>query len=82
MQESKRSNFGERTDQRDSEASSSFEEPKSIHSMSTAEWRSKYEKEGTIDLWLEEEFNSGSRLVVCSRIRACVHSLAHLQGGP
>lgn len=37
----------------------------SIHSMSTAEWRAKYEKEdGTVDLWVEEEFNAGSRLVV------------------
>eukprot|EP00197_Chlamydomonas_leiostraca_P002911 CAMPEP_0202857298 /NCGR_PEP_ID=MMETSP1391-20130828/297_1 /ASSEMBLY_ACC=CAM_ASM_000867 /TAXON_ID=1034604 /ORGANISM="Chlamydomonas leiostraca, Strain SAG 11-49" /LENGTH=307 /DNA_ID=CAMNT_0049536083 /DNA_START=60 /DNA_END=983 /DNA_ORIENTATION=- len=35
----------------------------SIHSMTTEEWRAKYEKDGTIDLWVEEEFNSGSRLV-------------------
>ena len=32
--------------------------------MTTAEWRSKFEKNGTVDLWLEEEFNAGSRLVV------------------
>lgn len=32
--------------------------------MTTAEWQAKYEKDGRVDLWLEEEFNSGSRLVV------------------
>lgn len=37
--------------------------PKSIHSMTTAEWRAKYEKDGAVDLWIEEEFNAGSRLV-------------------
>jgi ferredoxin len=37
---------------------------KSIHSMTTDEWRAKYEKDGAIDLWVEEEFNAGSRLVV------------------
>lgn len=37
----------------------------SIHSMTTAEWRARYENaDGTIDLWVEEEFNAGSRLVV------------------
>ena len=41
-----------------------YVQPPSIHSMSTAEWRAKYEKNGMIDLWVEEEFNSGSRLVV------------------
>ena len=39
----------------------------SIHSMTTAEWRAKYEKDGMVDLWLEEEFNAGSRLVVGAR---------------
>lgn len=34
----------------------------SIHSMSTAEWRQKFEHDGAVDLWVEEEFNSGSRL--------------------
>lgn len=38
--------------------------PQSISSMTTAEWRAKYEKDGCVDLWVEEEFNSGSRLVV------------------
>ena len=37
--------------------------PSSIHSLSTEEWRRRYEKDGTIDLWVEEEFNAGSRLV-------------------
>lgn len=35
----------------------------SIHSMTTAEWREKYERDGYVDLWLEEEFNAGSRLM-------------------
>lgn len=39
-------------------------EYKSISGMSTAEWRAKYEPSGAVDLWVEEEFNSGSRLVV------------------
>lgn len=39
-------------------------EYKSISGMSTAEWRAKYEPAGAVDLWVEEEFNSGSRLVV------------------
>ncbi|GLI69019.1 hypothetical protein VaNZ11_013558 [Volvox africanus] len=35
----------------------------SIHSMTTEEWRVMFEKDGTNDLWLEDEFNAGSRLV-------------------
>ncbi|KAG2448312.1 hypothetical protein HYH02_006896 [Chlamydomonas schloesseri] len=35
----------------------------SIHSMTTAEWRKLYEKDGTNDLWMEDEFNAGSRLM-------------------
>jgi len=35
----------------------------SISKMTTEEWRAKYEKDGTVDLWLEEEFNAGSRLI-------------------
>lgn len=31
--------------------------------MTTAEWRQTYESDGCVDLWVEEEFNSGSRLV-------------------
>lgn len=34
----------------------------SIHSLTTEEWRARYEAEGGVDLWVEEEFNSGSRL--------------------
>lgn len=37
--------------------------PRSIARMTTAEWRAKYEKDGTVDLFVEEEFNSGSRLI-------------------
>lgn len=36
----------------------------SIATMTTAEWRAKYEQDGMVDLWVEEEFNAGSRLVV------------------
>ncbi len=36
----------------------------SIHSMSTDEWQEAYEADGYVDLWVEEEFNSGSRLEV------------------
>jgi hypothetical protein len=36
----------------------------SIATMTTEAWRAKYEKDGMVDLWVEEEFNSGSRLVV------------------
>jgi ferredoxin len=39
---------------------------KSISSITTEEWRAKYEKDGMVDLWVEEEFNSGSRLKVSS----------------
>lgn len=38
--------------------------PRSIARMTTAEWRAKYEKDGTVDLFVEEEFNAGSRLIV------------------
>lgn len=37
--------------------------PDSYASLSTEEWRSLYERDGAVDLWVEEEFNSGSRLV-------------------
>ena len=42
----------------------------SIHDMTTDEWRSAYEQEGCVDLWVEEEFNSGSRLMVCQPFTA------------
>mmetsp|Transcript_12523 Transcript_12523/g.35187 ORF Transcript_12523/g.35187 Transcript_12523/m.35187 type:complete len:331 (-) Transcript_12523:45-1037(-) len=35
----------------------------SISSMTTEEWRAKYEPHGRVSLWVEEEFNSGSRLI-------------------
>ena len=38
--------------------------PESISALDTAVWRERYEKDGRVDLWIEEEFNSGSRLVV------------------
>lgn len=37
--------------------------PDSYASLSTEEWRQLYEKDGRVDLWVKEEFNSGSRLV-------------------
>ena len=33
------------------------------NTLSTAEWRARYEADGCVDLWVEEEFNAGSRLV-------------------
>jgi ferredoxin len=35
----------------------------SIHNMTTAEWRETYENDGSVSLWVEEEFNAGSRLI-------------------
>lgn len=46
------------------EDEASTSQPQSIARMSTAEWREKFEKDGMVDLWLEDEFNAGSRLVV------------------
>lgn len=43
------------------EASTASEE--SIAQLSTEEWRQQYEQDGRVNLWVEEEFNSGSRLV-------------------
>lgn len=40
---------------------------KSIHTMTTAEWRAAHEETGGVDLWVEEEFNAGSRLKVLPR---------------
>jgi hypothetical protein len=48
----------------DDEAAPSGEQPRSISSLSTEEWRARYEQDGAVDLWVEEEFNSGSRLTV------------------
>jgi ferredoxin len=36
---------------------------KSIATLTTAEWRAKHERGGRVDLWVQEEFNAGSRLV-------------------
>ena len=44
--------------------------PQSIHTLTTEEWREAYEKDGSVDLWVEEEFNAGSRLVVSFRFEA------------
>ena len=40
------------------------EPAQSIHSLTTEEWRRRYETDGYVDLWVEEEFNSGSRVAV------------------
>lgn len=50
------------------EAGPSGERPRSISSLTTEEWRALYEQDGAVDLWVEEEFNSGSRLSVCFSI--------------
>ena len=44
---------------------------RSISSMTTEQWRSRYEQDGCVDLWVEEEFNAGSRLVVSQRSALC-----------
>ncbi len=51
----------------------------SISSTSTAEWRAQHERDGRVDLWLEDEFNAGSRLVVSLCTASC-HSLANIVG--
>ena len=43
------------------------EPAQSIHSLTTEEWRRRYETDGYVDLWVEEEFNAGSRVVVRHR---------------
>ena len=43
-----------------------------LSSLSTEEWRARYEPDGCVDLWVVEEFNAGSRLVG--------GRAAHLQG--
>ncbi|KAL6785563.1 FDX6 [Auxenochlorella protothecoides x Auxenochlorella symbiontica] len=56
---------GDRPVQMD-EASTSAEEQErhsSISSLTTEEWRKRNERNGYVDLWVEDEFNSGSRLV-------------------
>lgn len=51
-------------DEEDGGAAGASGRPDSYASLTTAEWRALYEKEGRVDLWVQEEFNSGSRLVV------------------
>jgi len=56
---------------------------KSIHEMSTEDWRATYEQEGCVDLWVEEEFNSGSRLMVSPALSVLIPSdLAVLAASP
>lgn len=35
----------------------------SIATLTTEEWRAKYEKDGRVDVWVQEEFNAASRVV-------------------
>ena len=48
------------------------ERARRLSSLSTEEWRARYEPDGCVDLWVVEEFNAGSRLVG--------GRAAHLQG--
>ncbi|GMH38913.1 hypothetical protein BSKO_06811 [Bryopsis sp. KO-2023] len=57
--EGKKSKLMESGDEEEGEWSAG----ESIASMTNAEWQEKYEKDGCVDLWVEEEFNAGSRLV-------------------
>ncbi len=55
----------------------------SISSLSTEEWRRQYERDGRVDLWLEDEFNAGSRLIVslqpaCLGLGKNSHMLQHV----
>ena len=34
----------------------------SIHSLTTEEWLEKFDLDGTVDLWLEDEYNAASRV--------------------
>jgi hypothetical protein len=51
-------------DEGDDSSDEASSRPQSIASLTTDEWRELYEREGRVDLWVKEEFNSGSRLVV------------------
>lgn len=37
--------------------------PEPLSSITNEEWRARYERDGCVDLWVEEEFNAGSRLI-------------------
>jgi ferredoxin len=44
------------------EETETYEKPKSIAKTNTSEWRERYVKtDGTVDLWLEDDFNVASR---------------------
>lgn len=50
------------TKNRDDDRSADEDRPKSIANMTTAEWREKFvRKDGTVDLWLEDDYNIASR---------------------
>ena len=50
----------------DAAAASAADRPSSIASMTTAEWRAKYvNADGTVDLFLMDEYNAASRLAGC-----------------
>ena len=63
--ESKPSGAGEPSSGDDA-AASAADRPSSIASMTTAEWRAKYvNADGTVDLFLKDEYNAASRLAGC-----------------
>ena len=59
------------SEQTDNGNPSASDQNQSIHGMTTNEWREAYEQEGCVDLWVEEEFNSGSRLMVSIASFSC-----------
>ena len=63
-------------DEGDGSSDEASSRPQSIASLTTDEWRELYEREGRVDLWVKEEFNSGSRLVVSA---ACGQASARQQ---
>ena len=67
-------------EQTDNGNPSSSDQNQSIHAMTTNEWRDAYEQGGCVDLWVEEEFNSGSRLMVSSAGFSCAAPFFALGG--
>lgn len=73
-----------RTAEQTNTGAPSSSQQQSINSMTTAEWESKYAADGCVDLWVEEEFNSGSRLMVSiqphasSTWAACLSSITSI----
>ena len=50
--------------------------------MTTDAWQQTYEADGYVDLWVQEEFNSGSRLVVCLLAPSAGHTVtSYLDAG-